>query len=151
MRLGGSVEAEHPEDWIKQLLELGYKVANLPKTVGSDALELQDAYMNEAHKAGVVMAEVGAWSNPISTDDAERLKALQYCKERLAVAERIGAKCCVNIAGSKGAMWDGPHPDNLTEDMFTLVVDTVRSIIDSVKPKRTFYTLESMPWIFPYV
>jgi sugar phosphate isomerase/epimerase len=28
-------------------------------------------------------------------------------------------------------------------------VDSVREIIDGVKPKRTFYTLEPMPWMYP--
>jgi len=30
-----------------------------------------------------------------------------------------------------------------------LIVDTVRAIIDAVKPTRTCYALEVMPWIFP--
>jgi len=28
-------------------------------------------------------------------------------------------------------------------------VETTRAIIDAVKPTRTFWTLETMPWIFP--
>jgi len=28
-------------------------------------------------------------------------------------------------------------------------VETVRGIIDAVKPSRTFYTLEPMPWMYP--
>ncbi len=30
------------------------------------------------------------------------------------------------------------------------MVDNVRAIIDAVKPKRTFFTLEPMPWTFPF-
>ena len=30
-----------------------------------------------------------------------------------------------------------------------MIVDLVRDIIDSAAPKRTFYTLETMPWMFP--
>jgi sugar phosphate isomerase/epimerase len=30
-----------------------------------------------------------------------------------------------------------------------MVVDMVRDIIDAVKPKRTYYTLEPMPWMYP--
>jgi sugar phosphate isomerase/epimerase len=71
------------------------------------------------------------------------------CQERLALADKIGARCCVNISGSRGEKWDGPHPDNLAEDTFDLVVATVREIIDGVKPGRTFYTLETMPWVYP--
>ena len=45
--------------------------------------------------------------------------------------------------------WDAPHPDNLSEDTFALIVDTVRAIIDAVQPSRTYFTLEPMPWIIP--
>ncbi len=55
----------------------------------------------------------------------------------------------MNIAGSCGQQWDGPHPDNLTDAAFDRVVEMVRSIIDAVKPTRTFYTLETMPWMYP--
>jgi sugar phosphate isomerase/epimerase len=75
---------------------------------------------------------------------------LAKCQEHLAWAERIGARCCVNIAGSRHpAQWDGPHPDNFSRETFDLIVETTRKIIDAVRPKRTFYTLETMPWIFP--
>ncbi|MGC8862642.1 MAG: sugar phosphate isomerase/epimerase family protein, partial [Armatimonadota bacterium] len=45
--------------------------------------------------------------------------------------------------------WDGPHPANLTPDTFSLIVETVREIIDAVRPRRTFYTRETMPWMYP--
>jgi sugar phosphate isomerase/epimerase len=45
--------------------------------------------------------------------------------------------------------WDGPDAANYTEDTFALIVDTVREIIDAVKPTHTFYTLETMPWMYP--
>jgi sugar phosphate isomerase/epimerase len=31
-----------------------------------------------------------------------------------------------------------------------MVVETTRKIIDAVKPTHTWYTLEAMPWAFPY-
>ena len=34
-------------------------------------------------------------------------------------------------------------------DTFDLIVQTTREIIDEVKPVRSFFTLETMPWIFP--
>ncbi len=30
-----------------------------------------------------------------------------------------------------------------------MIVETVRGVIDEVKPTRTFYTLETMPWMYP--
>jgi hypothetical protein len=65
------------------------------------------------------------------------------------LADEIGARCCVNVTGSRGAYWDGPDPADLTPDTFYLIVETTRAIIDAVKPTRTFYTLETMPWSFP--
>ena len=64
-------------------------------------------------------------------------------------ADRIGARCCVNIAGSPGEKWDGHDPRNYTSEVFDLIVETVQGIIDDVKPTRTFYTLEAMPWMYP--
>ena len=70
-------------------------------------------------------------------------------QKQLDLADRIGARCCVNIAGSRGEIWDGFYRDNYSEDTYALIVDSVREIIDDVKPKNTFYTLEPMPWMYP--
>jgi sugar phosphate isomerase/epimerase len=109
-----------------------------------------DAYAEAAHAAGIVIAEIGAWhANPISPDDATRARGIAYCQERLELAERVGARCCVNVAGSRGREWDAPHPENLTADTFALIVDSVREIVDAVRPRRTVYALEPMPFILP--
>ena len=150
MRLGGPVPGENsdPERWIAALQRLGYRAANCPvDSTQSD--ERVQAFASAAKAADIVIAEVGAWSNPISPDEETRQAAITKCQEQLALADRIGARCCVNIAGSRGKKWDGPDPENLSEDTFTLIVDTTRAIIDAVKPSRTCYTLETMPWIFP--
>lgn len=150
MRLGGPVfgTTEDPEAWAAAVVRLGYRAAYCPvKETADDATVA--AFARAAAAAEVVIAEVGAWSNPLSPDPDTRAKALDLCKARLALAERIGARCCVNICGSRGEQWDGPHPDNLTPDTFMLIVDTVREIIDAVRPTRTAYTLETMPWMYP--
>ena len=92
---------------------------------------------------------MGAWSNPISPDEKTRSAALEKCRRQLALADRIGARCCVNIAGSRGTQWDGPAAENFTEETFEMIVQTTRSIIDDVKPTRTYFTLETMPWAYP--
>ncbi len=150
MRLGGPVFEQYvnPDEWVRAVQRLGYRAAYAP--VGDDAPDDEvQAYARAAQKAGIVIAEVGAWSNPLSPDDKTRREAIALCQRRLAHAERIGARCCVNITGSRGTQWDGPHPDNLTPATFDLIVDTVYEIIDAVKPARTFYTLETMPWAYP--
>jgi sugar phosphate isomerase/epimerase len=107
------------------------------------------AYVDAAARADIVIAEVGAWSNPISPDEKTRRDAVRKCQEQLALADEVGALCCVNITGSRGERWDGPHPDNLTPETFDMIVESTRAIIDGVRPKRTFYTLETMPWMYP--
>ncbi len=150
MRLGGPLfgDVSTPELWIAELQKKEYRAAYCP--VGADADEATvQAYRNAAQAADIVIAEVGAWSNPISPDPAIRSAAITHCQNQLALADRIRARCCVNIAGSRGQQWDGPHPVNLTDETFDLIVETVQIIIDAVRPKHTFYALETMPWIFP--
>lgn len=137
-----------PQDWVKALRTRGYGAAYCPVKY-NDPKEIKKAYREAARAHNIVIAEVGAWSNPISRDETERQAALQKNIEGLILAEEMGANCCVNIAGSRGASWAGPHRDNLTRETFEMIVDTVRTIIDSVKPTRTFYTLEMMPFTIP--
>lgn len=148
MRLGGQFSMKSdPEQWVRLHKEAGYSAA-FAYGMEESGGEVED-YLREAQRNNLLIAEVGAWSNPIDIDEKKRREAIAHCQERLAFAERIGARCCVNIAGSRSETWDGPHPDNLSEDTFALIVETVRTIIDAVQPTRTFYTLETMPWIFP--
>ncbi len=138
------------ESWVAALQRKGFTAASeLP--VGDTCDEaVIDEFANAARENDIVIAEVGAWCNPLSPDADERREALRYCKHRLALADRVGARCCVNIAGSRGRKWDGPHPANLTDESFTMIVATVREIIDDVRPERTYYTLETMPWMYPH-
>lgn len=150
MRLGGPImeATSSPREWAEAHLREGYTAAYCPD-LKLDRPDEIAAYRAAATEAGLVIAEVGAWSNPISPDDRTRSEAIRHCQERLALADEVGALCCVNIAGSRGAKWDGPHPDNLSDDTFALIVDTVRDIVDAVRPRFSCYTLETMPWVFP--
>jgi sugar phosphate isomerase/epimerase len=150
MRLGGPVfnSLRSPDEWVRSLLRRGYRAAYCPVTTHDDHATVQE-YLQAAKQADIVIAEVGAWSNPLSPDDQTRADAVRYCQEQLALADEVGARCCVNITGSRGDLWDGPHPDNLTRETFDCVVETVRTIIDAVRPTRTYYALEIMPWAFP--
>lgn len=148
MRLGAPVfgNISTPELWIAALQKCGYRAAYCPVSHDSPHVE---AFARAAVDADIVIAEVGAWSNPLSSDETTRRQAITYCQQQLALADRIGALCCVNISGSRGEPWDGPHPDNLTDATFDLIVETTRKIIDAVQPRRAFYTLETMPWMYP--
>ena len=127
---------------------LGYGAAYCPAQGDADD-ETVAAYAAAAEAAGLVIAEVGAWSNPISADSRTRAEAVAKCKAALALADRIGARCCVNIAGSRGHAWDGHAAENFTDETFDAIVACVRDIIDSVAPTRTYYTLETMQWVPP--
>jgi sugar phosphate isomerase/epimerase len=150
MRLGGPVmfHERDPDDWIDQLQQHGYGAGVFPLDYTAEP-DVVRAFVDAARAANIVIAEVGAWSNPISADDELRRKAITYCQNQLALADTVGARCCVNIAGSRDGQWDGPHPDNLTTETFDLIVDTTREIIDAVRPTRTYFALETMPWVYP--
>jgi len=151
LRLGGPIfeKFDGPDAWVKILKRLGYRAAYCPVS----AKEKDDAvktYAEAAKKADIIIAEVGAWSNPISPNEKVRKEALAKCRENLALADRIGANCCVNISGSRNEKnWAGPHKDNLTDETFDMIVETTRAIIDDVKPTRTYFALEPMPWSYP--
>jgi len=149
MRLGGPVfHAEEPKNWAQAHRLAGYRAAYFPLNENASDVDIK-GYVDSARKDNLIIAEVGAWSNPLSSDHAVRAAAIKHCQASLDLADRAQARCCVNIAGSRGEQWDGPHPDNLSQDVFDLIVETVRDILDAVNPKHTFYTLETMPWVFP--
>jgi sugar phosphate isomerase/epimerase len=150
IRLGGPVSGnfKDPHEWVKAVKAKGYSAAYCPVGDGADEAAIK-AFEKAAKDADILISEVGAWSNPISKNEKERKDALQKCKKALSLADQIGAGCCVNISGSRGEKWDGPDRENLTKETFDLIVQTTREIIDEVKPVRTFFTLETMPWAYP--
>jgi sugar phosphate isomerase/epimerase len=80
MRFGGPVFAhsDDPELWVRELDRLGYTAAYCP--VDSNAGEDTVAdFKKAACDADIVIAEVGAWSNPLSSDDRERKLAREQC------------------------------------------------------------------------
>ena len=151
LRLGGPVfkNIKKPESWIECLNNLNYRAAYCPLQPGADTYEIK-AFKNAAQNADIVIAEVGAWSNPIDPNENNAKASIEKNIASLRLADEIGANCCVNISGSRNPeKWAGPHKDNLTPETFELIVESTRKIIDAVKPKNTFYTLETMPWAFP--
>ncbi len=151
MRLGGPLFEliDSPDAWVQALRNNGYRAARCPVEPDADDQTVR-AYEVAAKNADIVIAEVGAWSNPLSSDRDTRAQAIEKCIRGLELADRIGAICCVNTAGSRGTFsWYGPDRANLTEETFEMIVETTRKIIDAVRSKRSVFTLEPMPWIFP--
>ena len=150
LRLGAPLDhaGNDPDAWITALKASGYRAAYSPLKPEADDATVAD-YAAAAAKADILIAEVSAWSNPLDPEPAKAKAAIELCQKAPDLAERLGALCCVNIAGSRNPnKWDGPHPDNFSLDTFDAIVETNRAIIDAVKPNRTTYTLETMPWIF---
>lgn len=150
MRLGLSSSLTHqtPEEWAGRLSALGCRAVNFPADYTCDPA-LLDRYARAAQAHDLVIAEVGAWCNPISPDPETKAAALLRCKEQLRLADRLHARCCVNVSGSKGSRWDGPYRENMTEDTWQDMIRSIQEIIDDVNPQNTFYTIEPMPWMYP--
>lgn len=151
VRLGGPIfdQFDSPEQWIESLKRKQYRAAYCPIKSGASSEEIM-AYERAAKIADIVISEVGVWINLISPDEKVRKEAIHQTIEGLSLADSIGANCCVNVSGSKNPEhWAGPHPENLTTNTFDEIVETTRKIIEEVKPSRTFFALEPMPWAYP--
>ena len=151
MRLGVSTSFSHTSgrEWAKKHKDLGLTSVVFPLNY-LDGEEKIDEYAAAAKEAGLVIAEVGVWRNIVAADPAERAAAVEYAKGQLAMADRIGANCCVNVAGAiQGPRWDGPHKSNFSKEAWEATVASVQEIVDAVQPKHTKYSLEPMPWMIP--
>ena len=151
MRLGGPIpapEQQTPAAWIEAHRARGYRAAYCPLPIGAPDALIAD-YRTAAADADLVIAEVGAWSSPVSLDPQTRAEALDKCKGALRLAEAIGARCSVNVVGSVGSKWDGPDPRDLLPETVDRIIDTLREIIDAVNPVQTKWAIEMMPWMLP--
>ncbi|MBO9591033.1 sugar phosphate isomerase/epimerase [Devosia sp.] len=158
MRLGGyGIDyAGDPEAYAQAHVAFGYNAAYMPNI----SLENRDeiaAIITAMAEADVIIAEGGAWKNLIAHDEEQRKANLDYAVHQLALADELGARACVAFHGTVGHAGDpwklsdnydyGPHPDNQSEAGFQRAVDTARYVIDAVKPKRTKFSLEMVPWL----
>lgn len=151
VRLGGPVfgAPADPDGLALAHRKLGYRAAYCPN-VGLNQPERIRDLAAAFQKHDVVIAEVGRWVNLMDADPAKRQANLKLVTEGLALAEAIGARCCVDIAGSfNRQVWFGPHPDNLSQEFFDAAVENARKIIDAVKPKRAKFCYEMMGWAIP--
>lgn len=150
MRLGGKLvdNPSDPIEWAKSLIDKGYTAGVCPLNAGASDQQIQLLHKT-VKKHDLLIAEVGVWNSPLDRDPVIRQQSIDYCKAQLDLADRVGANCCVNISGSRGPVRNGPDKENFSDDTFEMVVDTVREIIDAVKPTHTFYVLECMPFMIP--
>jgi sugar phosphate isomerase/epimerase len=151
MRLGASLEIgdDDPREIARTYAVAGYSAAVCPPLTLEQGERIR-AIREACACHDVVLAEVGIWNNMLHPDPDRRAANVEANIHALALADEVGALCCVNIAGSfHPTLWDGPHPRNLSEEAFEFTVQNVRQIIDAVKPRHAHYTLEAMPWVIP--
>jgi sugar phosphate isomerase/epimerase len=151
VRLGGPIflKSDDPVALAKEHRRLGYSAAYCPQ-VNVDHREHIRAIEKAFAAENVVIAEVGAWKNMLDPDESKRRENLAYVVERCALADAVGARCCVDIAGSYNPdVWYGMDPKNVSKEFLDATVQNCRHVIDTVKPKRTKFTIEMMPWSLP--
>jgi sugar phosphate isomerase/epimerase len=151
LRLGGPifVKSDDPAVLAEAHRALGYRAAYAPEVALTDKVKIQSV-IKEFAARDVVISEVGAWVNMMDPDPVKRRKNFTYVQERLALAEELGARCCVDIAGSYDPkVWYGPNPKNLSREFIDATVENCRTLIDAVKPTRTRFSIEMMPFNFP--
>ena len=152
IRLGGPAvpcDSDDPRALARAHREFGYGAAYCPGCRlddGERIRAIRDAFAAE----DVVIAEVGAWGNMIPADSEAREEKFRSVCERLALADELGALCCVDYLGTPvpGGNID-PHPDLLTPKAVDWAVDVVRRILDEVRPTRAKFALEMMQWMPP--
>lgn len=158
LRLGGQNIAWEgdPEAFVAANVAFGYNAVYVPPLRLEDGDAVR-AFARACGRADVMIAEGGAWRNLIAHDPVQRHQNLDYAIHQLALCEELGAKACVAFHGTVGHAGDpwqlspnhdyGPHPDNQSEAGFQRAVDTARHVIDAVRPKRTKFSLEMVPWL----
>ena len=151
MKLGVSTDwgVSNAKEWIEKNTSLGLESVVFPLDSNADDKKI-DEYCKAAQEAGITIAEVGIWRNAIDADRDTANANLEYSIKQLALADKISAKCCVNVAGAfSGSRWDGPHRDNYSKEAWNKTVKMVQKVIDEVNPKHTYFTIEAMPWMIP--
>jgi sugar phosphate isomerase/epimerase len=151
IRLGGPIflKSDDPQELAKEHRRLGYSAAYCPNVELNDSQRIR-AIRDAFAAADVVISEVGAWRNLLDPDDKKRAENLRYVTDRMALADAVGARCCVDIAGTYNPkVWYGPNPKNLSQEFFDATVENCRKVLDAVKPRNSKFTIEMMGWSLP--
>jgi sugar phosphate isomerase/epimerase len=153
IRLGGHglpVPAEDdPQVFARAHRAFGYRAAYCPPVAVGDGERLRAIEAAFAAE-DVVLAEIGIWRNLIAPEAEVRRANVAYACECLAIADAVGARCAVSYIGSFAPGTDyAPHARNMGWECFDATVETVRRIVDAVKPRRAKFALEMMQYSLP--
>lgn len=153
IRLGGHglpTGSDDPFAFARAHRTFGYAAAYVPVSlIGADAHTLA-SWEKAFTEQDVTLAEVGIWRNLIDPDPVTRKAELDYAAQCLALADAVGARCAVSFIGSfaSGTRY-GLDARNLGPQALEAAVETVRYLIDTVKPKRAKFALEMMQATIP--
>ncbi len=139
-------------------VEFGYRAAYMPNMQAREPRRDRRASSRRWPTADVIIAEAGAWKNLITHDEATAPRPISTTPcTSWRWPTRWGPKPASPYHGTVGHAGDpwqlsdnydyGPHPDNQSEAGFQRAVETARYVIDMVKPKRTKFSLEMVPWL----
>lgn len=67
---------------------------------------------------------------------------------KLSWRERISF-CAGALIDRSSPRWDGGYRGNFSKELWGMAVGMIREIIDTARPKRTKFSIESMPWMIP--
>jgi sugar phosphate isomerase/epimerase len=152
MRLGGPIfiKSDDPAVLAKAHRDAGYRAAYVTMKLSPNDTDRIAAIVKEFARQDVLIAEVPAFNNMLDPNPEKSRQNIAFATNRLAVADQLGARNCVNIAGSYNPdLWYGPNPKNLSQQFMDAAVENCRKIIDAVKPRRTVFSIEMMPWSLP--
>ena len=96
-------------------------------------------------RADIVIAETGAFGiNVLDPDAGQRDRNIAEICRRLESADNIGSLCCVAHGGWAGSNSFNKHyPENFSARSVDHLVAAVQRIIDTVRPRRTRFVLET--------
>jgi len=153
IRLGGHglpVGSDDPFAFARAHRAFGYSAAYVPVSlVDADAATLA-SWEKAFSEQDITLAEVGIWRNLIDPDPIKRKAELDYAARCLALADAVGARCAVSFIGSFApGTRHGLDARNVGPQALDAAVETVRHLIDTVKPKRAKFALEMMQATIP--
>jgi len=153
MRLGATIDqylkSSDPEAFVAECAKQGYRSASCPPVDIRDKEKIR-AIREVFSKADIVIGEVQAWVSALDSRPEARQKHRKQIAESIAVADEVGAVCCVTVAGTldtrDNIACDTPHPDNFLETTYEAAVEWIRAVLKDTKPRRTKLSLEMSPW-----
>lgn len=134
-------------DLVRKHKEKGFRAAYAPQVRLEETDRIREI-RNAFQEADIAIAEVGYWRNLLMLDAAQAKLHRERVIQALALADELGAGCAVDTLGSYVEQDIGTWHTarNFSQDAFNIAVEMARFFIDSVKPKRTFFTYEIFPF-----